>query len=261
MTRPGTWTLRCDASVISVLPERGAIVSQVTVGGVDLLYLEDATLDSPSGAVRGGIPLLFPFAGELQDGRLVSTGTTLPRHGFARRKAWTAALVTDDSISMDLSLDEEIRTQYPFAFEVRQVVTAVSNGVRLDLHVENRDTRPLPLAPGWHPYFPCPSRRKRECLALVLPRGDLPPSEPLECDLNVPAPPSGRIDISLPDIGIVSMTYSAKLETLEVWTLPGKDFVCIEPWCGPSNLINTPRRVTIAPGEHVVFSMGIELGS
>jgi len=256
---PGARTLRCGETIVSVLPERGALVSQVKVRGIDVLYLEEATLASPTGAARGGIPLLFPFAGELEGGRLTVTGTELPRHGFARRKSWAVAHATDDAITMRLPPDDEIRTQYPFAFDVQQIVTAVSSGTRLELHVQNHDGRPLPVAPGWHPYFPCPSSRKRECLAAVVGSDGLPRAEPLSCDLNVPAPPGGRIDFSLPDLGTVALTYSSQLQTLEVWTLPEKDFVCIEPWCGASNLINTSNAVTIAPGERVVFSMGIEL--
>jgi len=254
----GARMLRCDETVVSVLPDLGAIVSQVSVRGHDLLYLEEATLASPTGAVRGGIPLLFPFAGELEGGRLNATGTELPRHGFARRKRWDVTSASDDAIAMRLAPDDDIRTQYPFAFDVHQLVTAVPRGTRLELHVQNHDRRSLPVAPGWHPYFPCPSSRKRECLAAVVRPAELPLAEPLSCDLNVPAP-SGRTDFALPDLGTVSLTYSSQLQTLEVWTLADRDFVCVEPWCGPSNLINTSNAVTIAPGVRVVFSMGIEL--
>src|SRR3546814_7932639 len=48
--------------VVDVMPHLGALVSRLTVGGTPVLYLDHATLDSPTAAVRGGIPLLFPFA-------------------------------------------------------------------------------------------------------------------------------------------------------------------------------------------------------
>jgi galactose mutarotase-like enzyme len=234
------------------------MVTQVSVGGVELLYLDEATLASPTGAVRGGIPLLFPFAGELRNGVLTATGTTMPRHGFARRANWIVTSATADQISMHLPIDDDARTQYPFDCHVHQIVRALADGVQIDLSVENREARPMPVAPGWHPYFPCRLDRKRECLAQIVPAEDLT-SEPLACDVNVPAPSGGRTTFSLPAIGAITLRYSDQLKTFEVWTLPGADFVCIEPWVGPSNVINTPDRIVVGPRERVVFSMGIEL--
>jgi galactose mutarotase-like enzyme len=250
--------VRCGETEVTVMPSRGAIVTRVTVGGVDLLYLDQATLASPTGAIRGGIPLLFPFAGELRNGVLTATGTAMPRHGFARRAAWHVTSATSDRISMHLPFDDEAHAQYPFDCHVHQVVTAISGGVQIDLSVENRDARPLPLAPGWHPYFPCPRDRKRECLAQIVPAEDLT-AEPLACDVNVLAPSGGRLTFAVPGIGAVTLRFSAQLKTLEVWTLPDADFVCIEPWVGPSNVINTPDRIVVGVRERVVFSMGIEL--
>jgi galactose mutarotase-like enzyme len=240
------------------MPSRGAIVTRVTVGGVDLLYLDEETLASPTGAIRGGIPLLFPFAGELRNGVLTSTGTSMPRHGFARRAAWLVTNTTNDQLSMHLPLDDDTRAQYPFDCHVHQVVTAIPDGVQIDLIVENLDTRPLPVAPGWHPYFPCPRDLKRECLSQVVPAEDLA-SAPLACDVNVPAPSGGRTTFTLPGIGAITLRYSAQLKTLEVWTLPNADFVCIEPWVGPSNVINTPGRIVVGAHERVVFTMAIAL--
>jgi galactose mutarotase-like enzyme len=35
-----------------------------------------------------------------------------------------------------------------------------------------------------------------------------------------------------------------------VWTLEGKDFVCVEPWTSPGNALNTgDRLLTLQPGE------------
>jgi galactose mutarotase-like enzyme len=253
-----TATLSCGGSTVSVRPDRGALVSRLRVDGVEVLYLDEATLELPSGAVRGGVPLLFPFAGELPNGRLVATGTDMPRHGFGRRKAWQVTGRTASAITMRLAPDADTRRHYPFEFDVAQVVTATPRGVRIDLHVENRDAQPLPIAPGWHPYFPCPAAQKLACLRQMLTESDLSSLDPVACDVNLQAP-DARMDFDLPDLGRVSLTFCKALKTLEVWTLPEQDFVCIEPWVGPSNTINTPDRVTVAPGGRALFWMAIEL--
>jgi galactose mutarotase-like enzyme len=251
--------LTCDESTVAVRPDRGALVSRLRVRGVDVLYLEEATIESPIGAVRGGVPLLFPFAGELADGRLAASGTAMPRHGFARRKAWEVTDRTSGAVTMRLAPDADIRRQYPFEFVASQTVAASPRGLRIDLHVENRDSQPLPIAPGWHPYFPCPAGQKLACLRQVLADHDFSSLEPVACDVNLLASPDRRIDFALPDIGRIALTFSENLKTLEVWTPPEADFVCIEPWVGPTNTVNTPDRVTVAQGQQAHFWMAIEL--
>ncbi len=53
-----------DAEV-QVVPARGALVTRFQVRGVDLLFLDEATLGDLSKNVRGGVPLLFPNPGRL----------------------------------------------------------------------------------------------------------------------------------------------------------------------------------------------------
>jgi galactose mutarotase-like enzyme len=252
-------SLTCDGSTVVVRPDRGAIVSGLKVHGIDGLYLEEATLDSPSGAVRGGVPILFPFAGELLNGCLLASGTEMPRHGFARRKAWQVIARTASEITMRLAPDEDIRSQFPFEFVVSQVVTATPRGLRIDLHVENHDVRSFPIAPGWHPYFPCPAWEKLACLSQVLRTNDLSSFEPVACDVNLAASADRRVDFGVPGIGPVSLTFSENVKTIQVWTPPEANFVCVEPWVGPTNTINTPGRINVAPGDRVLLSMAIEL--
>jgi galactose mutarotase-like enzyme len=251
-------TLRNGATTAGVFPARGALVSSLNVGGVDLLYLEADTLDSPTGAVRGGIPLLFPFGGELEGGRLDVTNTQMARHGFGRRKEWRVARRDESSVTMQLTQDADTRAQYPFEFDVTQSVTATPRGLAIELSVENRGRAPMPIAPGWHPYFPCLVDEKLACLRQLLPERELQ-TRPLECDVNVPVPAGGRADFMLPGAGMVALTCSSNVRTLEIWTLPDRPFVCIEPWVGPTNVINTPKRIDVAPGERVTLAMGIEL--
>lgn len=58
-----------------VVPARGALVASLQVAGRDVLYLDRATLDDPTKNVRGGIPVLFPFAGKLADELFVPART------------------------------------------------------------------------------------------------------------------------------------------------------------------------------------------
>jgi galactose mutarotase-like enzyme len=249
--------LQRGVTSVEVLPSLGALVSRLFVGGVSILYLDEATLDSPSGAVRGGIPLLFPFAGELADGRLSATGTEMPRHGFGRRKAWKVTERSGDAVVMRLEPDADTHAQFPFIWDASQCVSALPRGLHIELRVRNNGTAPMPLAPGWHPYFPCPTPAKRACLGPLVAAGALA-GNPVACDVNVPASPDRRVAFDVPSIGPLQISFSDNVRTLEIWTPPDRELVCVEPWVGPSNTINTPDAVTVASGETVTFWMRVE---
>ena len=98
---------------------------------------------------------------------------------------------------------------------------------------------------------------KRACLSQVISPADVA-GDPVSCDVNVPATPDRRVEFTLPAVGPIAIAFSDQLKTLEVWTPPEQPLVCVEPWVGPSNTINTPNRVTLAPGDRTTFWMSIE---
>ena len=43
-----------------------------------------------------------------------------------------------------------------------------------------------------------------------------------------------------------------------IWTLPGRDFVCLEPWTAPGNALNTGEGLTVlGPGESRKLALSI----
>jgi galactose mutarotase-like enzyme len=92
----------------------------------------------------------------------------------------------------------------------------------------------------------------------MLTTNDLSSFEPVACDVNLAASADRRVDFRVPGIGPLALTFSENLKTLQVWTPPEANFVCVEPWVGPTNTINTPRCITVAPGDRVLLWMAIE---
>src|SRR5690606_5004581 len=86
-----------------VSPARGAIATSLSIGGTELLYLDRETFHDPANNVRGGIPILFPFAGSLENGRLEASGTLIPQHGFARNQQWT--VLSQSAATLRLGLE------------------------------------------------------------------------------------------------------------------------------------------------------------
>src|SRR5215469_14707579 len=71
-----------------IAPARGALISALEVGDKQVLFLDRATFEDQTKNVRGGIPVLFPYAGKLDGGRLRVSGAEMGQHGFGRNRAW-----------------------------------------------------------------------------------------------------------------------------------------------------------------------------
>ncbi len=250
----GIITLATGKTRVSVVPARGALVSAVEVAGRQLLYMDQTTLADRTKNVRGGIPLLFPFAGRLVDDHLVAAGTTIKQHGFGRNRAWDVVERSSERIVMRLVADDDTRAQFPFEFIANVEVEAVTDGVHLALETINTGQVPLPLAPGWHPYFACALADKGEVASDVpgLARGTL--SDDREHDFGLVAPATGVTHLD--PLGI-TLSATPAMRHLQVWTLPGREFVCVEPFCGPANAINTPARALVPPGGRLELWMRI----
>jgi len=243
-----------------VVPERGAIVASLRIGDTDLLYLDRATLEDTAKNVRGGIPVLFPFASWLKDELFVPAGTRMKQHGFGRNKPWKVTEQRDDLLRTLLVQDAVTATQYPYDYEAEATVFALARGIQVELLMRNTGMKPLPVSPGWHPYFRCPAAKKHEvtgnCPGLAADKL----TNDREFDFGLPAPSNSRTRFQIPDLDELSLSFSPEMRHLQFWSQPGKDFICIEPFYGPTNTINTPERLEIPPGRARLLWMRIELG-
>ncbi|MEW5847299.1 MAG: hypothetical protein AB2A00_00745 [Myxococcota bacterium] len=252
-------TLRHGDVVAEVVPARGALVSRLQVGPTDVLFMDRTTLEDPSKSVRGGIPILFPFAGRLVQDTLVHAGSVMKQHGFGRNRAWAVGERLDHKVTLILQPDVETRAVYPHEFTVEQTVMLLPRGLNVEMLVTNRGSRVMPVSPGWHPYFNCPAKQKG---AVKCDAAGFPPEkfvDDVEFDFGITAPANGRARFEVPGMGKMTLSFSPEMRFLQFWSLPGRDFVCLEPFYGPNNTINTEKRAEIAPGESRVFWMRIEV--
>jgi galactose mutarotase-like enzyme len=257
----GLETLRLAHGEVTaeVVPTRGALVTSLKVGGVDVLFLDRATLYDPAKNVRGGIPVLFPYAGRLVDEVFVPAGTRMKQHGFGRNKPWAVQETGRASARLGLVQDDETRAQYPYDYDADYGIRLLPRGLQVELMVRNGGERPLPLSPGWHPYFRCPAALKSRV------RGDVPGldaqrmGDEAEFDFGLPAPANGRTRFEVPDLGVLRISFSPALRHMQFWSQPGRDFVCLEPFWGPNDTVNTERRLDLPPGQARDLWMRIEV--
>lgn len=269
-----TLSIRAGDAQVDVVPARGALVSRFRVGGDDVLFLDEATLADRTKNVRGGIPLLFPVAGKLPGGRYEIEGQAyeLPQHGFARKRAWSGSGL-GERVLCTLVSDAETRAVFPFDFEATLDVSLDGPSLSMTLAVFNRSTRPMPFHAGMHPYFLVPEEAK--------------PAAGIETDatraydnVNGLSGPLGRIDLTAPELDLhlenhhprgtvlrrgplppITLAWSENVSRVVLWTLRGRDFVCVEPWTGPGGALASGAGIPwIPPGETQALRFRITSG-
>jgi len=245
---------------VGVVPERGALVTSIVVSGKELLYLDRSTLEDPTKNVRGGIPVLFPYAGKLEGGRLVAAGTSMGQHGFGRNRPWAVEEQSDGALRLRLVQDDATRAQFPYDYEADYAVTVLPRGAEVRLRVRNLGSRSVPLSPGWHPYFRCPAANKAMVTGSVAGFTADKLGDDREFDFGLVAPHSGEAAFQVPELGTVRIAFSPEMKHMQFWSQPGKDFICLEPFWGKANTINTAARLEVPAAEAHELWVRIELG-
>jgi glucose-6-phosphate 1-epimerase len=120
-------------------------------GAEPVLFLSRRAMYAAGKAIRGGVPLVFPWFGPHP------TDPQRPMHGFARTRPWrllTTAPGPEGATVIELALedDEATRALWPSAFSLRYRV-AVGATLTLALEVVNTSTSPFTLETALHTYL------------------------------------------------------------------------------------------------------------
>jgi galactose mutarotase-like enzyme len=254
---------------VALAPARGGMVTRFRVGETNVLYLDAETLHDPTKNVRGGIPVLFPIAGRLRDDHFSEGGTTytMRQHGFARGLPWAILdQSTNDGARMELELTATPATRVQFPFEFRVAVTYLLSDGRLSITQRTTNLGPseMPIQPGFHPYFHLPDDKKPSARvvtdatsafdnragALTTLRGPIDLTAE-EVDLHLMDHWPRTVRLVRPGDRDIDIGLGMSDRVLVVWTLRGRDFVCVEPWTAPANALNDGHAVRVPPhGTH-----------
>lgn len=276
MTRPfrgpgglDMFRLTAGQAVAEVAPGRGGLITRFAVGEDEILYLDPATLVDRKQNVRGGIPVLFPIAGRLSGDRYtLPDGQSFPmrQHGLARQAPWEVIHIVQARLTMQLVSSPASRVTFPFDFALRITLDVSRAGFRslaIEVEIENRDKRPMPLHFGLHPYFFVPEASKNAArvdveatTAYDNQTGQTAPFDPdidftaTEVDLHLSGVKSRRATLHVPGRSPRVLTFSDLFSTVVLWTATIKDFICVEPWTAPADALNTGAGlIQLKPGE------------
>jgi galactose mutarotase-like enzyme len=264
-------------SLAVVAPTRGGMLTRLRAGGVEALYLDESTLRDPTKNVRGGNPVLFPSPGKLagdawaRDGRRGS----LKQHGFARNLPWEITGTETSggaAVSLRLASSDETRAAYPWDFTFALTYTLRGAGVEIDQVVTNRGDRAMPFGAGFHPYFHVAQAEKGSASIATRATRAFDNVTKQEIAFTGIDLTRAEVDLHLIDHGsssaalrvagrTITVSCSPELTRWVVWTLAGRDFVCLEPWTCPGDALNSgDRLIVLAPGESRTLRTGISIG-
>jgi glucose-6-phosphate 1-epimerase len=137
-----------DGAHATILLHGAHLVSWYPKGEDEQLYLSPKARFEAGQAVRGGVPVCFPQ---------FSDRGSLPKHGFARTRAWTLqeAQVRGEHAYAVLRLvdDAATRALWPHAFEAELTVSLSGAQIDIELAVTNTGDSPFNFTAALHTYL------------------------------------------------------------------------------------------------------------
>jgi galactose mutarotase-like enzyme len=263
---------------VVVAPSRSGMVTRFEVDGAPVLFLDVASLVDETKNVRGGNPVLFPSPGPLAGDRFAHGGRSgnMKQHGFARQRAWSVVRTTASEVTLELASDDATRAQYPWDFVARLRYALSGTTLTVETCIEStaKDAggRPMPFSLGFHPYFHIPDADKAR--ARIATDATRAYDNVTKKVIDV----KGPIDLTVKELDLHLFDHHGGSATLDrgkdrivvsgdpelgrwvIWTLAGKDFVCLEPWTSGANALNTGEGLLmLRPGEAKTLTMTMRL--
>lgn len=144
----------------------GQVLSYQPMGDPDdLLFVSNAAYYSEGKAIKGGVPICWPWFGPDPE------GLGRPSHGFVRNRQWDfiAASVLDDNamrLVLGLESSDETHAIWPNDFALRVEIT-VGRSLRLELKTTNMGDKAFDLTQALHSYFRVGDIHSTEVLGLA----------------------------------------------------------------------------------------------
>ncbi len=254
----------------SFISKGGEMISLKTADGKEFLFRDNKYWDFTA-------PVLFPICGGLRDDKYFLDGKeyTLAKHGFARTADFVMERKSDDSITFLLTETEETLVGFPFRFEFRIVYSLEGGSINVGYYVENKCEKDMYFSVGSHEAYLTPEGienyrivfEKNETLNSHIVTGPL-----IEYDTVPIIANTNTLELkkSYFDVDALVFTkfnsHSAVLEAhdssraikvdypgathLLIWTKTGGDapYVCIEPWFGFPDMVDSDHDITHKPG-------------
>lgn len=242
----------------------GAEIKSITVDGTEKLW------QGEEDSWNRTAPTLFPFCGGLKDGKFTykTEEYVCEKHGFAKDAKFAVEEKTKRQAVLRLKSDEETKKNYPFDFEFLVTFSLNKQSLIVKYDIKNTGKEEMYFSVGSHESYFCAGGI--ENYEILFPR-----RESLEnCVVE-----QGLIGDKTEQITNLSKTLSLyekyfskdslvfknmisrslvlrnrisgeriKIEFpgcdyFVIWTIPGKEYVCLEPWAGFPDLLSSGGKI------------------
>jgi len=271
-------TLENESLLVTINPT-GAELSSVVNRSDQIEYMWQA---DPQVWKRHA-PVLFPIVGRLKDNQYKLEGHTyqMNQHGFARDQAFNILSKSTQACTFELIANEDTKAIYPFEFTLQIGYELNENQLTVSYLVINNNTQEMPFSIGAHPGFRCPLVPGEQLTDYVV-EFELPEQAEthllkaglfdhstrpvLNNEQQIAITPHTFDDDALVFHHLQSSFVSLKsivsgrnvtvgikgFPYLGIWAQPGAAFVCIEPWLGLADYVDSTGNLIEKKGIHIL---------
>lgn len=244
---------------------KGAEMKSVTKNGKEMLWSGDPNVWA------GQAPVLFPICGGLRDDKFVYEGKeyTLFKHGYARMSEFELESHSAEKAVFLLKSDEESRKNYPFDYEFRIIYTLNGSTVDVEYNIKNLSDGAMYFSVGAHEGYACPEGieeysiifEENENLYSSILNGNLLEYNTLNVGKGIKELPLKYEYFAIDALVFLNLkSKCVKLRNRKtgqeidvafdgfdyflLWTKPNAPYICIEPWCGIPDFVDSDYDIT-----------------
>jgi galactose mutarotase-like enzyme len=225
-------------------------------------------------------PVLFPIVGTLKNDTYYYKNKTytLFRHGFARDKEFMVSGISSNAVTFTLTSDDTTLVVFPFPFQFDVAYLLQNNSLKVTYRVKNTGSSIMYFSVGGHPAFRVPLAYENRYDDYILefnetedaPRWLISPEGLIEKKTVPLLSHTEQLTLTkelfYQDAIVLKQLKSNMVrlfsETsdpgllfdfsgfpyLGIWAAKNADFVCIEPWCGLADTIDSNQQLSEKEG-------------
>ncbi|MFJ2983801.1 MULTISPECIES: D-hexose-6-phosphate mutarotase [unclassified Pseudomonas] len=154
------WRISSDHAELLIAQQGAQILSYQRLGEPPLLWLSDQAIFSKGKSVRAGVPVCWPWFGNLQRNpqavQSMYRGEQPPAHGLARTREWQLLGIEETGsalrIEFELPAAQGDLPDWPHNVELKLLVV-MGDALELSLTSRNRGNTPVTISQALHSYF------------------------------------------------------------------------------------------------------------